>query len=247
MARKFWERVSGQKLRFYTDPEEFTKDDVVAEIARLQAILLLPDETKALIAAGQVGSIQTEAEFAQLFQRQIDELADILDYWTYDQQTEDVVTVLQGWMSPADMALGPATIVAVCGEEVGNESAGAIDGTGTTNWQHDEDHAHEIIFDLGYSKRIDGICVKNTASPGNPLLLRGCDVYVNNTLNGLATNANAHVGVGLDFADPDRNERDLATRNGRYVRMTIAGSDHNSNHVTVRDIELRVRARTFNT
>ena len=245
MARKFWERVGAQRIRFYTDPEEFVKDDVVAEIARLQAILALPDTTKALIAAGLPGGAEDEAAFDRIWLDQIEQLADILDYWDYDQQTEDVVTVLQGWLSPANMSLGPASIVAVSGEEVGNEAINAIDGQNGTNWQSDVDEVHEIIFDLGYSKRIDGICVKNTASPGNPLLLRNCDVYVNNSVNGLATNANAQVGTGLDFADPDRNERDLTTRNGRYVRLVIGSTDHPQNHVTVREIEIRCRARTF--
>ena len=245
MARKFWERVSGGRLRFYTDPRDFVRADVLAEITRLQDILALPNETKAIMAAGIPG-LASEADFDRFFQDQIDELADVADYFGYARVQETIDTFDHGYMSPSAATLGAGTIVSVCGEESGNEAINAIGGTVGANWQHDVDHAHELVFDFGYDKRIDGIRFRNPASPGGPLILGGIDVFVSTRVKGL-DNPNSHVGVGLSMTAPAAGDVDfdLTPRNGRYVKLTVASTGHGRNHITIRDIHLRVRARTF--
>ena len=245
MARKFWEKVNGSRIQFYDEPRDLLLVDVDARIAEIQVVLGLADSVKALLIQSFPG-VQSEAEFDAIFEDELRELADQRDYYHGSnvtvQETIDVID--HRWMSPADMSLGAGTIVSVCGEEVGNEAIKAIDGAGGTNWQHDVDEVHVIVFDLGYKKRIDGIRIKNPGGPGNPLRLTGVDVDVANNFGGL-DKPESRVGSGLAFEDPNSNDRNLTTRTGRFVRLTIAATAHASNHVTVREIEMRTRPRTF--
>ncbi len=246
MARKFWERVSGTKILFYKGPLELLRDDADTQISELQAVLALPSNLKALIAGGLAGIAQDEAAFDAHFEDQLQEVADRRDYFHGDNVTvqETIEVVDHRWMSPADMALGAGAIVEVCGEETGNEAINAIDGAGGTNWQHDVDHEHELTFDLGYLKRIDGIRVISSPTPGVALQLSNVQVRVSGSIGGF-DKPESHVGVDLAFTDPDNNDRDLTIRNGRYVRITVGSTAHGDNHITVREIELRTRPRTF--
>lgn len=244
MARKFWEKVSNTKIQFYDAPREEIRDDVDARIADLQAIVALPDSQKAIIAETLPGGLTSE-EFDQIYQDEIDELADIRDWMNAAVVTvsEDIDSVDHRWMSPADMALGAGAIYSVCGEEGGNEAIGAIDGVGGNSWQHDADEVHVIVFDLGYVKRISGLRVKNTPSPGAALQLSNVDVDVASAVANL-DKPESRVGEALEFTAGDDVDQDLTLRNGRYVRVTIGSTAHASNHITVRDFEVRVVPRT---
>lgn len=245
MARKFWERVNNNKIQFYDEPSDLQKDVMDARIAELQEVLAQPDHIKAMLVQA-FPSVSTEAEFNAIFEDELAALADQRDYYDNDNvTTQEVIDVIDyRWMSPADMSLGAGVVVSACGEEVGNEAIGAIDSIGGNSWQHDVDHVHEILFDLGYVKRIDGIRVRNTATPGDPLQLSGVQVYVAGSINNLDS-PGAYVGTDLEFTDPSDNDRDLTPRNGRYIKVVIGSTAHTSNHITVRDIELRTRPRTF--
>lgn len=245
MARKFWERLSGSRIQFYDEPLDLRIEDADARIAQLQEILALPNSAKALLVQS-FPSVQTEAEFNAIFEDELADLSDQRDYFDNSNVTvQEVIDVIDHrYMSPADMSLGPGTIVSFCGEEVANPAANAIDGINGNSWQHDVDEAHELVIDLGYRKRIDGIRIKNPASPGNPLLLSGVQVFVANGINGLDTPSN-QVGFDLTFLDPNDNDRDLTTKTGRYIKIQIGSTAHGSNHITIREIEFRTRPRTF--
>ena len=245
MARKFWERVSATKIQFYNEPLDLERDAVDARIAEIQSILALPANVLALLVQTFPG-VGTEAEFLDVFETELAELADQRDYYANENVTvvETIDVVDHRWISPAEMSLGAGTIESFCGEEIGSEAANAIDGLNGTNWQHDFDHAHELIVDLGYKKRIDGIRIRNTASPGAPLQLSGVDVFVAGSLAKI-DDPESHVGVGLEFTGPDDNDNDLTTRNGRFVKLAVASTGHGSNHITIRELELRTRPRTF--
>lgn len=244
MARRFWEKVSNQKIQFYDNPSEEDRDDIDAEIIDLQAILALPTSQKAIIAETLPGGL-TEEQFDQVYEDRINLLADVRDWMDNEvvTQAENIDSVLHRWMTPADMALGPGVVTSFCGEEVGNEAVGAIDGVGGNSWQHDVDEVHVIVFDLGYKKRIDAIRVKNTAAPGGPLQLSNVDVDVAGTVAKL-DDAESRVGTALEFTGPNDQDQVLTIRNGRYVRVTIGSTGHASNHITVRDFEVRVVPRT---
>lgn len=245
MARKFWEKVNNTKIQFYDDPNDFLEADVDARITELQTILALPDNAKALLVQS-FPSVTTEAEFNKIFEDELDLLADRKDNFGNQTVTvQDTIDVIDHrWMSPSEMSVAPGVIHSFCGEEVANLAAFAIDGIGANSWQHDVDEVHELIIDLGYKKRIDGLRVKNTASPGNPLLLSGVDIFVANGINGLDDPDNL-VGLDLAFTDPSDNDRTLTTKTGRYIKMTVGSTGHGSNHITIRDIEFRMRPRTF--
>lgn len=245
MARKFWERLSSTRILFYQEPLDLDRDEMDARIAELQAILALPDNIKAILAEANP-TIGSTSDFDDVFEDELFQLADQRDY--YDNAnvtvTEEIEVVDHRWMHPAEMSLGPGTLVDFCGEEVGNEAIGAIDGIGSNSWQHDVDEVHEITIDLGYKKRIDGIRVKSSASPGGPLQLSGVDVRIASKLANL-DDAASLVGEDLSFTDPLENDRDLTARTGRYIRVTIGSTGHNSNHITLRDVCFRTRPRTF--
>lgn len=249
MARKFWERVGGNQIRFYDEPTQVLKDETLARIAELQEILTAPDHIKAFIAQANT-AITTEAEFEKVFTDEIEELAERLDYWDMDTIQETIDFADSGWFKPADGQLGPGVVLAVCGEEVGNEAGLAIDGVNGTNWQHDTDEIHDIVFDLGYKARIDGIRIFTGPTPSNALLLSGVQVFVAGSVNGLQANPNSHTGVDLEFSDPadivnDFIERDLVPRSGRYIQLQVGSTAQGSNHITLRDVQIRKRVRTF--
>lgn len=244
MARKFVERENSTTLNLFDGPEEYDKDAITARIAEIDDILDDPDYKKQLMVAG-TPNVTTEAEFDALFENERDQLGSLADFYSSATVTvvESFDAVDHRWMSPSDLFLAPGTIESVCGEEAGKEAVNAIDGTGTTNWQHDIDHEHEITVDLGLLKRISGIRVINSAAPAGPLQLSGVQVYVAGTVAKLA-DAASHVGVDLAFTDPLDNDRDLTARNGRFVKVTIGSTGHADNHVTMRELELRFIPQT---
>ena len=246
MARKFWERLNVNKIQFYDDPVDVLAADIDLRIAELQSILGLPDEAK-LALAKQFLAIDDTQLFNKLFGDELEQIADQRDYFSNKNVVvSDMIDVVDHrWMSPSEMSLGTATIVSFCGEEVANPAINAIDGVVGTNWQHDVDEVHEIIIDLGYMKRIDGIRVRNPASPGNPFMLSGVTVFVANDINALDNNPASQVGTNLAFADPGDNDRDLTVRNGQFIKLTIPATGHLQNHVSLRDLEFRTRPRTF--
>lgn len=244
MARKFFERQNGTTLNAFDGPAELDKAVADARIIELQEILASPDHVKATMVAGVPG-VQTEAEFNNFFQRELDVLGDQGDF--YDNSTvtrvENFDAVDHRWISPADLRLAPATIESVCGEDVGNEAINAIDGLNGTNWQHDFDHAHDLTIDLGLVKRIDGIRIRLTAAPGAPLQLSGVQVFVARTVAKLV-DLESHVGVDLEFTDSFDNDRNLTIRNGQFIKIQINSTAHADNHITIREIEFRVKPRT---
>lgn len=244
MARKFWEKLSNQKIQFYDNPRDEERDDIDLQIADLQAIVALPASQKAIVFA-TLPNIGSEAEFDKFYNDQINILADVRDWFDNTTVTtpENIDSVDHRWISPADMTLGAGVITSVCGEEVANPAIGAIDGVGSNSWQHDVDEVHVIVFDLGYVKRISGIRVKNTVAPGGPLQLSGVEVDVAGSVAKL-DDAASRVGTGLAFTGGGDQDQDLTLRNGRYVRVTIGSTGHASNHITVRDIEMRFVPRT---
>lgn len=255
MARKFWERVGGNQIRFYDEPLNVKKDETQARILEIQEILAAPDHMKAIIAQANP-AVTTEAEFEKLFTDELEELAERLDYWDFDVVQETIDFADSGWFKPADGQLGPGVVLAVCGEETGFEAGLAIDGLNGTNWQHDHNHDgepapfHDLVFDLGYKARIDRIRINTGPTPGNAVLLSGVQVFIANSVNGLQGNPKSHVGVDLEFSDPadivnDFIERDLVARSGRYIQIRIASTGSGQNHITLRDIQIRKRARTF--
>lgn len=244
MARKFFERQNATTLNAFDGPAELLKATADARILELQDILTQPDYIKGPMAAGIPG-VGTEAEFDAFFQDELEILGDQGDF--YDNSTvtrvESFNAVDHRWMSPSDLRLGPGTIQSVCGEEIGNEAIQAIDGLNNTNWQHDFDHVHDLTIDLGLKKRIDGIRIKLTASPGTPLQLSGVQIFVAGSVAKLTDSA-SHVGVNLAFTDPLDNDRNLTIRNGQFVKLEIGSTAHPSNHITIREIQLRVKPRT---
>ena len=244
MARKFFERQNATTLNAFDGPAELLKATADARILEIQDILAQPDYIKEIMA-GCVPGAGTIAEFDDLFQSELDILGDQGDF--YDNSTVTVVesfdAVDHRWMSPSDLRLGAGTIQSFCGEEVGNEAIQAIDGLNNTNWQHDFDHVHDLTIDLGLKKRIDGIRISLTASPGLPLQLSGVQVFVAGTVAKL-TDAASHVGVNLAFTDPLDNDRNLTIRNGQFVKLEIGSTGHASNHITIREIQLRMKPRT---
>ncbi len=258
MAKKYWERVGGNQIRFYDEPTQVLKDETQARILELQEILAAPDHIKAFIAQANP-AITTEEEFEAIFQDELEELAERLDYWDMDTIVENVDVADFGWFKLSDGQLGPGVVLAACGEEVGFEAALAIDGLSGTNWQHDHDHTgevdgegdpaefHDIVLDLGYKARIDGIRINTGATPGNPLQLSLVNVYLAGSEAGVFNNPNSHVGVDLEFVTPNNGnfvENDLTVRTGRYLRLTIGATGHNTNHITLKELEVRKRPRT---
>lgn len=245
MAKKFWEKLSNSRIQFYDEPLDLRIEDADARIAELQAILALSDQIKGLLVQTNP-AITTIQEFDAIWDDELMQLADQRDYFDNSNVTitEEIEVVDHRWMEMPDMSLAPGTVYSVCGEEVSNPASQAIDGMNGTNWQHDVDEVHEIVLDLGYKKRIDGIRISNPSSPGNPFLLSGVQVYIASGPGGLDDESN-HVGVDLEFTDPDDNDRDLETKTGRYVRIVIGSTGHGSNHISLREISLRTRPRTF--
>ena len=243
MSRKFWERMSANKVRFYGTPADYHKDELLADIAELRAVLDVPGSVKEIMVAA-MPMVDTIEAFDKGYQSEIGRLADMVDYFGYESEEETISTFSFGWMSPADMALGPATVVDVCCEEIGNEAAGAIDGVGSNTWKHQENHAHHLVLDLGYNKRIDGIRFKKTASPPAATDLIGVDVRVAGGLAGLE-HPEALVGSDLMADRPGDNDFMLTPRTGRKVKITVNSTGAGNNSITIRDIEFRFRAHTF--
>lgn len=243
MAKKFFERENSTTLNAFDGP--VTLDKVVADARILELIDILdePDYIKELMVAGTGAG--TVDEFDAQFQSELDTLGDQGDFYANETVTvvESFNAVDHRWMTPADLRLGAGTIQSVCGEEVGNEAIQAIDGLNNTNWQDDVDHVHDITIDLGLIKRINGVRISLTASPAGPLQLSGVQVFVARTVAKLA-DAASHVGVDLEFTDPLDNDRNLTIRNGQFVKIEIGSTGHGSNHITIREIQLRMKPRT---
>ena len=242
MARKFWERLSGQRIQFYDEPQDFMRDDVDARIAEIQTILALDNSVKALLAQANPG-LRSEAEFDQFFQDELEELADLRDYYGYDQVQETVDTFSKGWLGGPDFTLGPATVVD--SSETTGIAAQAIDGVNNQQWtENGADGPHFLVIGWGYSKRLDGIRFRTGSTVGNAQQLNGMQVFAANGLGGLPNN---QVGTDLVIpatpnADP-WHEFDLAPKNARFLRLEIGGSAQGQDNIQINELELRFRTR----
>ncbi len=249
MARKYWERVGGNQIRFYDEPLDLKKDEVDDRIAELQAILALPDNIKELLAQANPG-IEDEAAFDQIFEDEIEQLADQRDYWDMDQIVENITVVETGFWSPSAAALGPGTIESVSSEQVGFEAIQAIDGVNGTEWQTDAlGGPHEIVFGWGYKKRFDGIRWRVGAAVGNPQAWEGVSIWIANGLNGLDDPGNlaldnVDIAVVGTLTDPWLEVDFPAKESGRYCRIVITGTGRGDNRADAGEIELRQNTRT---
>lgn len=264
MARKFWERLGGQRIQFYKDPLEINRDEGLERIADLQAILNLDDDQKALIA-GQLP--QGGGDPFEALQDELNELADQVDYWDYEQITESLTVVERGWFSPADGQLGPGTIVSVSSELAGAEAIGAIDKTGSTRWESlpeggspDNPLPHDLRFTWGYPKRTQGIRFRVGPTIQGPEILEGVSIWLsqmpgglNNDNNRFLDNVNlADVAVHNDpwleiedfgaLVSPNVN---MIKGNAVYCRIEISSTGAGNNRAVIRDIEMRCLVRTF--
>lgn len=250
MARKFWERVGGNQIRFYNEPEDVKKDEAQARIIELQDIVALDANIKALLVQSNP-AIESEAAFDAIFTDEIESLADLLDYWDMDQIVDNITTVNSGWWSPSDASLGPATIESASSEVVGSEANLAIDGVTGTEWMtNDLGGPHEIVFGWQYNKQFDAIRWRVGASIGNPQAWEGVSVWVANSVGGLDNDSNraldnVDIAVAGTHTDPWL-ELDFAQKeSGRFCRIVITGTGRADDRADAGEIELRNLVRTF--
>lgn len=242
MARKFWERVSGQRIQFYDEPQDFQRDDVDARIVELQDVLALPANIKALLVQSNP-IFNTEAEFDRAFSDELEELADLRDYYGYTETQEIVDVFSSGWLAGPDFTLGPATVVS--SSQTTGVAAQAIDGVGNQQWEENgADGPHFIVIGWGYSKRLDGIRFRTGASASARQQLNGLQVFAAGRENALPDN---QIGTDLVIpatpnADPF-HEFDVGPKNARFLRLDIGGSAQGQDNITINELELRFRTR----
>ncbi len=246
MARWFWERLGAERIQFYPEPQTLRKSEIEAEIAELQEIQALAPNLKRRIAGG-LAKVISESDYDARVRERIEELADLHDHWNGELITETIEVISHYWMRPGATTLPglPAGILYSSGMDGPDVGASKIlDADFSTRWEISFSPA-EVVIDLGYPKRIDGIRVRQGAKPGPRENLAAVDVYAALHPNQLEDEGNL-IGSGLAFNDGATdgwNAKDLTPKRARYVRILITKTDHASDHAIVRGVEFRTRCR----
>ncbi|MCP4900200.1 MAG: hypothetical protein GY906_24780 [bacterium] len=230
-GKRFYEPTAGD-LTLWTDPNLFVKTNLEAELAVIEELRGLSNETRTFVALSQrYPSLETYDEFHLDASRT--RLKNLIDFFDYDNEPLNLNVKEGAWFTPL-------WVEDFCGEEVGDEAALSIDGQNNTWWQHNVDHAHEITWRLrDYKKRMSKMEVRVQSSSRHKLT--DVDIYIADTVAGL-TNPNNLVlsGVNLILTNAWEEIDFGSKRNGQYIRFTGFGSQHGNNEVRIADVRMRV-------
>ncbi len=225
MGTRYYEPVSGD-LKLWSDPATFVRADLEDELAAIEEIMALSDDARAILA----GSEGLLAAYDQRLEDIKERLANLIDFFDYSN-TPVTLNVKDGaWYTPV-------AVQSFCGEDIGQEAILTIDGQTNTYWQHDVDEQHNIVWQLrDYTKRIAKLEVRVGGSGRN--LLTGLDVYIANTIDGLASTGNRVIEGGSLVVPNSWEELSWgpSKANGQYIRFADFQSQHANNYVRIQEI-----------
>ena len=256
MATEFYERKSGTKILRWQVIEEIDKDTLSGDIAEIKELEALADGTKQQLvntASNLLGPNpdQTKTDiqnFDANQKKKREKFQDILDYWDYDRLPASGIDEIQAsWIDLGKLVEGSGAVIeSACGEDVGFEATRAIDGAVGSHWSHGVDERHSITVDLNYPKIIDGI---RLWIPSTTTRFQLSDVVIRcaASIGGINSPANL-VASGIAFAG-DGNYAEYmfpgGNRRARFIRLENMQTDHASNFIRIREIELHAKVKFF--
>jgi len=230
---------AGTELDLYIDPQTFVKVDDDARILKLVELQSLSDSVRADVA--MCYDFPDLASFDTALQEESDMLKDRVDYYAYDNRTENFSVRDGAWFTPE-------AIESFCGETGTNVATNSIDGDNGTSWRHAVNETHHIVYRIrSYPKKISKIRFRyNTAEPVTEQLanitvraaqnLRKIDDAANLLESGITI---VWTGLGGTWV-----EHVLASKksNARYIKLEFT-SAHATNTAQVREFQVRVETR----
>jgi len=255
MAQEFYERKSATKIFRWQVVEEIIKDDVVGDINELKELEALSDGTKEQLldkAPELVGPNPDQTKtlvenFDVTIKKKREKFQDLLDYWDYDRLPASGIEEIQAsWIDLHKLAGGSGSVIHdFCGEDVSFEVGRVIDGAIGTHWSHDVDERHSVTIDMTYQKVIDGIRIW---IPNDTTRFQLSDVVIRcaASIGNINTPENL-IASGVSLAgDASWAEYIFPSKKRtRYIRLENIDTDHVSNSIRVREIEVRAYLKFF--
>lgn len=249
MANRFYERLNGTKIRLWQVVAKFDKDTLSGDVSELTELLSLSDGAKEQLIEKSLDLLgsnpdpeQTQIEnFDESRQKLKEQYQDLLDYWDMDRlPASGIEEIVDSYIDLSKINQGSgALIYSVCGEDGSNPSGLAVDGKTGTHWQHSVDELHSITIDLNYPKTIGGIrfWIPNDNAP---FQLRNVVLRGSQNIN-MIDNENNLIASGIDFTgDGSYSEYEfVSNKKLRYLKLENISTDHGSNTIRIREIELK--------
>ena len=127
------------------------------------------------------------------------------------------ISKVDGVLISAPAWVTPTAIDSKCGEDACCPASNTIDGSLATYWQHNVNHEHWIIFDLGSTKTVQKVRVY---CEGNQVTGHLCEVsaiYINDS----ADESGGSKGSGSIASGTNWNEIDVTDTTGQYIKLKL--------------------------
>lgn len=253
---RFYERLNQTKIRLWQVVAVFDIDSLKGDVSELSELLSLSDGAKEQLIQKSIDLLgsnpdpeQTQVEnFDESSKKKLEEYQDIIDYWDMDRlPASGIEEIVDSYIDLSKINQGSGALIhSVCGEEPSNPSGFAVDGMNGTHWEHSTDELHHITIDLNYPKSINGIrfWIPNDNAP---FQLRNVVIRGAQNINAIDDESNL-IASGIDFTgNGSWAEFDFPNGNKklRYLKLENISTDHGSNTIRIREIELRAHIRFF--
>ena len=238
MAIRWYKPVAGPGLNLFIDPQSFTQTEDQEALALVQEIEASNELVRTEL--GVCRGFSSLQEYDDYLEDQRWQLQDRLDYYNYDNRTEQLDVRDGAWFSPDAVEL-------VCGEDAGDVAADSIDGDTGTFWRHSAIERHSIIYRLrDYPKKVSKMRIWHAATGTNREQLQNIDVFASRALGNIDDPANQLLA---GFTPPwsatgDWNVIDFTFKKNkaRYVKL-LFDSNRPDGQIQIREIEIRVETR----
>lgn len=239
MAKRFYSEVeAGTDLGIFDDPGIFNKTTDLGLLADVEEIQALADSIRTLLATCAGISL---ADYDTILADKFDMLSERLDYYDYSTVVKNTTVMDGAWFTPI-------LVDSFCGEDGANVADNSIDGTNNTNWRHNFNHRHSIVYELrGYPKKIEKIRFRYGAGLLNREQLSNLDVRAARELSNIDEPSNL-LESGINITWPLVGnvfvEHTLATKKnqGRYIKLEF-DTAQGSNDMQMREFAVWVTTR----
>lgn len=243
MAKRFYQPLGTpvDQLNLFIDPTLYTQAQDNIDLTEITEIQGLSADTRELIATAL--GFSDLATYDDFLQDQEWEIRDRLDYYSLYENRVENITVRDGaWFTPE-------AVESFCGEHTTNVAANSIDGVNTTIYQHNVNHAHNIVYRLrSYPKKITKVRFRYGSAEPDRERLNNLTIKAARALSQIDESSNI-LESNLNIVWPTPGgvwvEHTLATPkvNVRYIKLETADTDHPSNHWQIREFAVRVVTR----
>lgn len=239
-VRLYVPMVAGTELDLFIDPFTFVKADDETRLLEIAEFQALSDAARTEVAICK--EFGTLAAFDAALQDEQWDIEDRIDYYSYDDRTENLTVRDGAWFTPD-------SVDSFCGETGANVVGNSIDGSFGTFWRHSVDERHSVIYKLrNYPKKVARIRFRYNSTEPVTEQLSNLDVHAAKNLANIDEAENIlETGINISWPVGQGSiwvEHTLAQKKNkaRYIKL-LFDTAHASNTSQIREFAVRVETR----